>query len=47
MGALFRPSHFADYGKLTLAFVMMWAYFQFSQYLLVYAANLKDEIRTC
>lgn len=44
MGALFRPSHFADYGKLTLAFVMMWAYFQFSQYLLVYAANLKEEI---
>ena len=44
MGALFRPSHFADYGKLTLAFVMMWAYFQFSQYLLVYAANLQDEI---
>jgi hypothetical protein len=43
-GALFRPSHFADYGKLTLAFVMMWAYFQFSQYLLVYAADLKDEI---
>jgi hypothetical protein len=44
MGALFRPSHFADYGKLLLAFVMMWAYFQFSQYLLVYAANLQDEI---
>jgi hypothetical protein len=44
MAGLFRPSHFADYGKLTLAFVMMWAYFQFSQYLLVYAANLKDEI---
>ena len=44
MGPLFRPSHFADYGKLTLAFVMMWAYFQFSQYLLVYAANLKDEV---
>ena len=44
MGPLIRPSHFADYGKLTLAFVMMWAYFQFSQYLLVYAANLKDEI---
>jgi hypothetical protein len=44
MGSLFQPSHFADYGKLTLTFVMMWAYFQFSQYLLVYAANLKDEI---
>src|SRR5205823_971876 len=44
MASLFRPSHFADYGKLTLTFVMMWAYFQFSQYLLVYAANLTDEI---
>jgi hypothetical protein len=44
LGSLFRPSHFADYGKLTLAFVMMWAYFQFSQYLLIYAANLQDEI---
>jgi hypothetical protein len=44
MGALFRPSHFADYGKLMLAFVMMWAYFQFSQYLLVYAANLEEEV---
>jgi len=44
LGTLFRPSHFADYGKLTLAFVMMWAYFQFSQYLLIYAANLQDEI---
>jgi hypothetical protein len=44
MASLFKPSHFADYGKLMLAFVMMWAYFQFSQYLLVYAANLTDEI---
>ena len=44
LGSLFRPSHFAVYGKLTLAFVMMWAYFQFSQYLLIYAANLQDEI---
>ena len=39
MAELFRPSHFADYGKLTLAFVMMWAYFQFSQYLLIFAAQ--------
>ena len=44
MAGVFKPSHLADYGKLTLAFVMMWAYFQFSQYLLVYAANLTDEI---
>src|SRR5262245_21709871 len=44
MAKIFRPSHFQDYGKLTLAFVMLWAYFNFSQYLLVYAANLTEEI---
>jgi hypothetical protein len=44
MAAVFKPSHFQDYGKLTLAFVMLWAYFNFSQYLLVYAANIVDEI---
>ena len=44
MATVFKPSHFQDYGKLTLAFVMLWAYFNFSQYLLVYAANIVDEI---
>jgi len=44
MAGIFKPSHFQDYGKLTLAFVMLWAYFNFSQYLLVYAANIVDEI---
>jgi hypothetical protein len=44
MSSVMRASHFHDYGKLTLAFVMFWAYFQFSQYLLVYAANLTEEI---
>jgi len=44
MSAIMKPSNFHDYGKLTLAFVMFWAYFQFSQYLLVYAANLREEI---
>jgi len=43
MRALFQPSHFADYGKLLLAFVMMWAYFQFSQYLLVYQSDGEGE----
>ena len=41
---LFRASHFHDLGKLSLAFVMLWAYFNFSQYLLIYAANLVEEI---
>ena len=43
MGFL-KPHHFHDLGKLSLAFVMLYAYFNFSQYLLTYAANLLEEI---
>jgi hypothetical protein len=38
-----KPNHFHDLGKLMFAFVMLWAYFNFSQYLLTYAANLQEE----
>jgi hypothetical protein len=38
-----KQSHFHDLGKLMFAFVMLWAYFNFSQYLLTYAANLVEE----
>jgi hypothetical protein len=41
---LFTPAHFHDLGKLMFAFVMLWAYFNFSQFLLTYAANLIEEI---
>ena len=44
MSGLLKPSHFHDLGKLMLAFVMLWAYFNFSQYLLIYAANLVEEV---
>ena len=44
MATLLRPHHFHDLGKLMLAFVMLWAYFNFSQFLLTYAANLVEEI---
>src|SRR5688572_3298519 len=44
MEHVFKPSHFHDLGKLSLAFVMLWAYFNFSQYMLVYAANLVEEV---
>jgi hypothetical protein len=44
LAAVLKPSHFHDLGKLSLAFVMLWAYFNFSQYLLTYAANLVEEI---
>lgn len=32
-----------DWGKLLLAFLMMWAYLSFSQYLLVWSANIPEE----
>jgi hypothetical protein len=44
MSGLLKPQHFHDLGKLTFAFVMLWAYFNFSQYLLIFAANLAEEI---
>jgi hypothetical protein len=44
MSALLKPYHFHDLGKLMFAFVMLWAYFNFSQYLLTFAANLVEEI---
>jgi hypothetical protein len=39
-----RSSHFHDLGKLLLAFVMFWAYVAFSQYLIIWAGNLPEEI---
>ncbi len=37
-------SHFHDLGNLLLAFVMLWAYFSFSQYLIIWSGNLPAEI---
>jgi hypothetical protein len=36
--------HFHDLGKLLLTFVMLWAYFAFSQFLIIWAGNLPEEI---
>jgi hypothetical protein len=41
---ILRPEHFHDAGNLTLAFVMLWAYFSFSQYLIIWAGDLPPEI---
>jgi len=38
------PAHFHDLGNLMLAFVMLWAYFSFSQYLIIWSGNLPTEI---
>lgn len=37
------PAHFHDLGKLLLAFVMVWAYFSFSQFLIIWSGNLPEE----
>ena len=38
------PKHFHDLGNLILAFVMLWAYMAFSQYLIIWSGNLAEEI---
>ena len=43
-GLVLKPVHFHDLGKMLLMFVMLWAYFSFSQLLIVWAGNLTDEI---
>lgn len=39
-----KPAHFGDLGSLTFAFVMLWAYLAFSQYLIIWSGNLPEEI---
>jgi len=38
------PNHFHDLGNLLLAFVMLWAYVAFSQYLIIWSGNIPEEI---
>ncbi len=36
--------HFHDLGKFLFAFLMLWAYLSFSQFLIIWSANLPEEI---
>src|SRR5437660_10962935 len=38
------PEHFHHLGNLLLAFVMLWAYMSFSQFLIIWNGNLPGEI---
>jgi hypothetical protein len=38
------PDQFHDLGKLMLAFTMLWAYFNYSQFLIIWSGNLPEEI---
>jgi hypothetical protein len=44
MSGVLTPRHLHDLGKLLFANVMVWAYFSFSQFLIIWAGNLPEEI---
>jgi hypothetical protein len=44
LSTIMAPWIFNDLGNLLLAFVMLWAYLSFSQFLLVWVGNLQHEI---
>lgn len=44
VAGLVERDQFQDLGKLLLAFVMLWAYFNLSQFLITWAGNLPEEI---
>jgi hypothetical protein len=44
MDRIYQPKHFHDLGKLQLTVVMVWAYFSFSQLLIIWSGNLPEEI---
>lgn len=39
-----RPEHLHDFGTLLFAFVMIWAYLSFSQFLIIWSGNLPETI---
>ena len=38
------PARLHDLGNLLLAFIMLWAYMSFSQFLIIWSGNLPEEI---
>ncbi len=44
MSEAITDKHLRDLGTLLFAFIMLWAYFNFSQFLLIWAGNLPEEI---
>ncbi len=44
MSEMLKPDFVHDHGKWMLTFIMLWAYFSFSQWLIIWAGNLPTEI---
>jgi hypothetical protein len=43
LAGIIQPKYLHDLGKLTFAFVMLYAYFSFSQFLITWSGNLPEE----
>jgi len=44
MSKVATPERFHDLGKLLFAFVMVWGYFNLSQFMIMWSANIPDEV---
>jgi hypothetical protein len=44
MSEMLKPDFVHDHGKWLMTFIMVWAYFSFSQWLIIWAGNLPSEI---
>jgi hypothetical protein len=44
VSSVLSPARFHDLGKLMLAFTMVWTYFQLSQFIIMWGANLPEEV---
>ena len=42
---IFKVDYLHDFGKLMFAFVVLWAYLSFSQWLIIWSGNMLSEIR--
>jgi hypothetical protein len=45
LSRMFKIDYLHDYGKMMFAFVVLWAYLSFSQWLIIWAGNLVSEIQ--
>jgi hypothetical protein len=45
LSRIFKADYFHDFGKLMFAFVILWAYLSFAQWLIIWSGNLTEEIR--
>jgi len=45
LSRMFKTDYLHDYGKMMLAFVVLWAYLSFSQWLIIWSGNIVEEIR--